>query len=132
MAKKEGPKSRADKEVRIYSLATTANECIVFLEELEGERLLPIWIGLAEGQAIAIRFSGIVLPRPLTHDLLLASYKSLGWAVDKIVVKRVEAEEKTKGGIVLPDAAKEKPKEGIVVALGAGKLLESGERADLC
>jgi chaperonin GroES len=48
---------------------------------------------------------------------------------DKILVKRVEAEEKTKGGIVLPDTAKEKPKEGIVVAVGAGKLLESGERA---
>ena len=48
---------------------------------------------------------------------------------DKIVVKRVEAEAKTKGGIVLPDTAKEKPKEGIVMALGAGKLLENGERA---
>lgn len=48
---------------------------------------------------------------------------------DRILVKRVEAEEKTKGGIVLPDAAKEKPKEGIVVALGQGKLLDSGERA---
>jgi len=48
---------------------------------------------------------------------------------DKIVVKRVEAEEKTKGGIVLPDTAKEKPKEGIVMAVGTGKLLESGQRA---
>ena len=48
---------------------------------------------------------------------------------EKIVVKRVEAEEKTKGGIVLPDAAKEKPKEGLVVSLGSGKLLESGDRA---
>jgi len=48
---------------------------------------------------------------------------------EKIVVKRVEAEEKTKGGIVLPDTAKEKPKEGVVVSLGSGKLLESGERA---
>ena len=47
---------------------------------------------------------------------------------DRILVKRIEAEEKTKGGIVLPDAAKEKPKEGIVVALGQGKLLDSGER----
>jgi chaperonin GroES len=44
-------------------------------------------------------------------------------------VKRVEAEEKTKGGIVLPDTAKEKPKEGVVMALGTGKLLENGERA---
>ncbi len=48
---------------------------------------------------------------------------------EKIVVKRVEAEEKTKGGIVLPDTAKEKPKEGVVVSLGSGKLLESGDRA---
>ena len=84
MAKKKD--SDGVREVRIYSLATTANECIVFLEELEGDRLLPIWIGLAEGQAIAVRFSGIVLPRPLTHDLLLASYKTLGWEVGKIVV----------------------------------------------
>ena len=48
---------------------------------------------------------------------------------DKIVVKRLEAEEKTKGGILLPDTAKEKPREGRVVALGNGKLLENGERA---
>jgi chaperonin GroES len=48
---------------------------------------------------------------------------------DKIVVKRVEAETKTKGGIVLPDTAKEKPKEGVVVSLGNGKLLENGTRA---
>ena len=49
---------------------------------------------------------------------------------DKVVVKRLEAEERTKGGIVLPDTAKEKPKEGKVIAVGEGKLLESGERAD--
>jgi len=48
---------------------------------------------------------------------------------DKIVVRRVEAETKTKGGIVLPDTAKEKPKEGVVVSVGAGKLLENGNRA---
>jgi chaperonin GroES len=48
---------------------------------------------------------------------------------DKILVKRVEAEEKTKGGIVLPDTAKEKPKEGVVMSVGSGKLLDSGERA---
>ncbi|MBI2192334.1 MAG: co-chaperone GroES [Planctomycetes bacterium] len=48
---------------------------------------------------------------------------------DRILVKRVEAEEKTAGGIVLPDTAKEKPKEGEVIATGSGKLLDSGERA---
>ena len=48
---------------------------------------------------------------------------------DRVLIKRLEAEEKTKGGIVLPDTAKEKPKEGKVIALGDGKILESGERA---
>src|SRR5256885_11995771 len=48
---------------------------------------------------------------------------------DKIVVKRMEAEEKTSGGIVLPDTAKEKPKQGKVLSLGDGKLLDSGKRA---
>ena len=45
------------------------------------------------------------------------------------MVKRFEAEEKTPGGILLPDAAKEKPKEGKIIALGDGKLLDSGKRA---
>jgi chaperonin GroES len=48
---------------------------------------------------------------------------------EKIVVKRVEAEDTTAGGILLPDAAKEKPKEGVVISLGTGRLLENGERA---
>jgi chaperonin GroES len=48
---------------------------------------------------------------------------------DKIVVKRLEAEEKTAGGIVLPDSAKEKPKQGKVLSLGEGKRLENGKRA---
>jgi len=48
---------------------------------------------------------------------------------EKIVVKRLEAEEKTAGCIVLPDTAKEKPKQGKVLSLGEGKLLENGKRA---
>jgi chaperonin GroES len=47
---------------------------------------------------------------------------------DKVLVKRVEAEAKTKGGIVLPDTAKEKPKEGKVVAVGSGRMLKDGSR----
>ena len=49
---------------------------------------------------------------------------------DRIVIKRLEAEEKTKGGIVLPDTAKEKPKEGRVISFGQGKLLDNGTRAE--
>jgi chaperonin GroES len=48
---------------------------------------------------------------------------------DKIVVKRLEAESKTAGGIVLPDNAKEKPRQGKVLSMGDGKLLENGNRA---
>ena len=46
---------------------------------------------------------------------------------DRVLVKRLEAEEKTKGGIVLPDSTKEKPQKGEVVAAGKGKLLDSGK-----
>src|SRR5687768_12768985 len=48
---------------------------------------------------------------------------------DKIVVKRMEAEAKTAGGIVLPDTAREKPKQGKVLSVGDGRLLENGKRA---
>lgn len=47
---------------------------------------------------------------------------------DRIVVKALTAEEKTKGGIVLPDTAKEKPQEGEVIAVGPGRLLDNGTR----
>ena len=50
---------------------------------------------------------------------------------DKILVKRLEAEEVTKGGIVLPDTAKEKPKEGRVVEVGPGKILDDGKRGSM-
>jgi chaperonin GroES len=48
---------------------------------------------------------------------------------DKILVERVEAEDKTAGGIVLPDTAKEKPKQGKVLSTGEGKVLDNGKRA---
>ena len=50
---------------------------------------------------------------------------------DKVVVKASTADERTAGGIVLPDAAREKPQQGTVVAVGSGRLLENGERAAL-
>ncbi len=139
-AKDKGKKKGDDKpvdlekeiEVRIYSLATTANECIVFLEEVDGNRLLPIWIGLSEGQAIAIRFSGIVLPRPLTHDLLLSSVKTLGWGVEKIIVTNLK-ENTFYAQIDLRKDDKEKhldarPSDAIAVAVRAGCSMFVTER----
>ncbi len=46
---------------------------------------------------------------------------------DRVIVKRIEEEEKTKGGIIIPDTAKEKPQEGRVIAVGTGKITEDGK-----
>ncbi len=50
---------------------------------------------------------------------------------DKVVVKATEGEEKSPGGILLPDTAKKKPQEGVVVAVGPGRVLENGNRAPM-
>jgi chaperonin GroES len=50
---------------------------------------------------------------------------------DRVIVKRVEEEETTKGGIIIPDTAKEKPAEGLIVAVGSGKISEDGTRQAL-
>ncbi len=50
---------------------------------------------------------------------------------DRVVVKSLEAEAKSKGGILLPDTAKEKPQEGKIVAVGKGKILENGQTQNL-
>ena len=50
---------------------------------------------------------------------------------DRVLVKRIQEEEKTKGGIIIPDTAKEKPQEGRVMAVGQGKVLENGKLVPL-
>ncbi|HUK90427.1 MAG TPA: co-chaperone GroES [Blastocatellia bacterium] len=50
---------------------------------------------------------------------------------DRVVLKRIEEKEQVRGGIIIPDSAKEKPQEGEVVAVGSGKLRENGERTPL-
>jgi len=50
---------------------------------------------------------------------------------DRLIVKRFEEEERTKGGIIIPDNAKEKPQQGEVIAVGSGKVLEDGKKAPL-
>ncbi len=50
---------------------------------------------------------------------------------DRVIVQRIEEEEKTKGGIIIPDTAKEKPQEGKVIAVGPGKILENGTKTTL-
>jgi chaperonin GroES len=50
---------------------------------------------------------------------------------DRVIVQRIDEEEKTKGGIIIPDTAKEKPQEGKVIAVGPGKILENGTKTTL-
>jgi chaperonin GroES len=50
---------------------------------------------------------------------------------DRVIVKRIEAEEKTASGIIIPDTAKEKPQEGEVIAVGPGKVLDNGTKLEL-
>src|SRR5262249_32766406 len=61
-----------------------------------------------------------------SRSIVMPKLRPLG---DKILIKRIEAESKTKSGIVLPDSAKEKPKRGKILAVGDGKRLDNGERA---
>ena len=59
---------------------------VVILKEKVAERYLPIWIGPAEADAIAVKLQGVTVPRPLTHDLLVSVIESLGASVNSIVV----------------------------------------------
>ena len=73
-------------EVKIYSIATSLTESIIFLDESGGTRILPIWIGPMEAQAIAIRLSGYPSPRPMTHDLIFSMLKTLNLKVEKVTI----------------------------------------------
>ncbi len=79
-------------EVRVQSLALdrTTNTPVVILQEVDGERVLPIWIGPGEASAIAMQLAEMEFSRPLTHDLLCSVLKSLGGAVRKVIITRVE------------------------------------------
>jgi bifunctional DNase/RNase len=59
---------------------------IIVLREVSGERVLPIWVGKAEGDAIALQIEGIQTPRPMTHDLLKTVIEELGGRVERVVV----------------------------------------------
>lgn len=79
-------------EVRVQSLALdrTTNTPVVILQELGGERVLPIWIGPGEASAIAMQLAEMEFSRPLTHDLLCSVLKGLGGALEKVIITRVE------------------------------------------
>lgn len=63
---------------------------VVILQELEGERVLPIWIGPGEASAIAMELAGMKFSRPLTHDLAASLIRTLGGSLSRVVITRVQ------------------------------------------
>src|SRR5512139_2094738 len=79
-------------EVKVKNLAfdLAKSGAMVFLEEMNGTRVLPIWIGIFEANAIALELRKISTARPMTHDLLFNVIKGLGAETTKIVVTELK------------------------------------------
>lgn len=73
-------------EIKGLMLDPSSDIPIVILKDTGSQLFLPIWIGVPEAKAIAIRIEGVELPRPMTHDLLRSVLESLGGRVEKIVI----------------------------------------------
>ncbi len=73
-------------EIRGLMLDPSSNTPIVILRDHKNEVFLPIWIGIFEANAIALRIEGVEPPRPMTHDLLYASLRELGAVVEKVTI----------------------------------------------
>lgn len=76
-------------EVASLGMDKASNTPVVILREVDGERLLPIWIGPGEASAIAMELAGIKFSRPLTHDLLNTVVRSLGSELVRVLITRV-------------------------------------------
>lgn len=79
-------------EVRVQSLGLerNTNTPVVILQEREGDRVLPIWIGPSEARAIAMQLADWSFSRPLTHDLLVSVIGGLGGVLDRVLISREE------------------------------------------
>ena len=65
------------KPVNLYSLVALGSQYVIVLEEIDGPRLIPICIGPAEGNSIAMHLNNVYLPRPMTHVLMVPFLKSV-------------------------------------------------------
>ena len=129
-------------EIKGLMLDPSSKTPIVVLHDLAEKIFLPIWIGVFEANAIALRIEGVEPPRPMTHDLLFSSLDSLGVKVDRITIS--ELRDNTfyavisltgESGELLLDA---RPSDAIALALRASapifvlrSVLETARAADL-
>ena len=101
------------------------SEQVIVLKERDGERLLPVVIGIAEVNAIKLRLSGIEPPRPLTHDLLLSAVGHLGARLKEIHIDRLENNTFFAKLILIRNGSGEikvdaRPSDSVALALRAG------------
>ena len=75
-----------DVKTRLYSLSQVGGQCVMVLEEIDGPRLLPVWIGLYEGGAIGMALSGQQFPRPLSHDLFMQIFQEMGGELKNVTI----------------------------------------------
>lgn len=121
-------------EVKVSGLIVDDNSKspVVILQELEGERYLPIWIGPFEAQAIANEIQGKKFPRPLTHDLLAATISSLKASVSRILIN--DLREKTFFASIILERGEEvisldaRPSDSIALAVRSGAPIFVAER----
>jgi uncharacterized protein len=77
-------------EVKGVSFDPVANSPVVVLQNKEQTKAIPIWVGMAEAQAIHLQLQGTVLPRPMTHDLLKNILEKVGVGFEKVVVTEMK------------------------------------------
>ena len=127
------------KKVKIFSLILMPQiqQYIVILEELTGTRLVPIWIGVNEGNAIALHMEKHKLPRPMTHDLIADIFNTTGIKIDKVVINDLKDNTyyatihmKSNAKIHLIDA---RPSDSIALAVRTGSPIYIDEKVlDKC
>ncbi len=112
-------------QVKVASLGLdkATNTPVVILQEMDGERVLPIWIGPGEASAIAMELAGMKFSRPLTHDLFTSLLQGLGSELQRVLITKVvdntyhaELILKRDGEMVSIDA---RPSDSIAIALRA-------------
>ena len=82
------------KESRVFTILMwpSSDRYIVVLEEVQGVRLLLIWIGRSEAEAIALKLQKAEFPRPLTHDLLRNAIEQAGYSVERVVINDLRSD----------------------------------------
>ncbi len=110
--------------VRGLTVETITNMPVIVLREVAGERVLPIWVGVFEANAIALQVENIQTPRPMTHDLLKTVIEQLGGHVERVVVCALKENTfyatlhvRSAKGLVEVDA---RPSDAIALALRSG------------